>query len=316
MRTKNKLFTLLLISAETTASIAAINKCIKISAISKNLLSEPKSLCYKWRLGNIHYTKTGSGKPLLLIHDIHAAASGHEWSQLVPLLQEHYTVYTIDLLGCGRSEKINMTYTNYLYVQLISDFIKSVIGHRTNVIASGESASIPVMACASDPDLFDQIMLINPLRILDCSLIPGKLAKMYKFMVELPVIGTLLYHIAASKHIIAEEVCSHGFYNPFSVKPKLIDSYYEAAHLGNAPKAIYASSKCNYTKCNITNAIRKIDNSLYIIGGSAVSDIETRLDEYKDCNPAIETAIIPETKGLPHLESPEKVLHLVETFFT
>lgn len=209
-----------------------------------------------------------------------------------------------------------MTYTNYLYVQLISDFIKSVIGHRTNVIASGESASIPVMACASDPDLFDQIMLINPLRILDCSLIPGKLAKMYKFMVELPVIGTLLYHIAASKHIIAEEVCSHGFYNPFSVKPKLIDSYYEAAHLGNAPKAIYASSKCNYTKCNITNAIRKIDNSLYIIGGSAVSDIETRLDEYKDCNPAIETAIIPETKGLPHLESPEKVLHLVETFFT
>ena len=300
MRTKNKLFTLLLISAGTTASIAAINKCIKISAISKNLLSEPKSLCYKWRLGNIHYTKTGSGKPLLLIHDIHAAASGHEWSQLVPLLQEHYTVYTIDLLGCGRSEKINMTYTNYLYVQLLCDFIKS----------------IPVMACASDPDLFDQIMLINPLRILDCSLIPGKLAKMYKFMVELPVIGTLLYHIAASKHIIAEEVCSHGFYNPFSVKPKLIDSYYEAAHLGNAPKAIYASSKCNYTKCNITNAIRKIDNSLYIIGGSAVSDIETRLDEYKDCNPAIETAIIPETKGLPHLESPEKVLHLVETFFT
>lgn len=316
MKTRSKLLTLLILSAGAATTTALINKAIKLSATSRNVLGEPEALCYKWRLGNIYYTRTGSGKPLLLVHDLTPASSGYEWKNLVGKLAENHTVYTIDLLGFGRSEKPNLTYTNYLYVQLISDFIKSVIGHRTNVIASGESASIPVMACASDPDLFDQIMLINPLRILDCSLIPGKLAKMYKFMVELPVIGTLLYHIAASKHIIAEEVCSHGFYNPFSVKPKLIDSYYEAAHLGNAPKAIYASSKCNYTKCNITNAIRKIDNSLYIIGGSAVSDIETRLDEYKDCNPAIETAIIPETKGLPHLESPEKVLHLVETFFT
>ena len=66
-------------------------------------------------------------------------------------------VYTIDLLGCGRSEKLNMTYTNYLYVQLISDFIKSEIGHRVNVIATGEAASIPVMACANNPELFDPV---------------------------------------------------------------------------------------------------------------------------------------------------------------
>ena len=28
------------------------------------------SLCYHWRFGNIHYTKEGSGKPILLIHDL------------------------------------------------------------------------------------------------------------------------------------------------------------------------------------------------------------------------------------------------------
>ena len=155
MKAKNKLLTLLILSASAAATTAAINKAIQVSAVSKNLLAEPESLCFKWRLGNIHYTKEGSGKPLLLIHDLNPMASGHEWKQLIPLLRDEYTIYTIDLLGFGRSEKANMTYTNFLYVQLISDFIKSEIGHRTNVITSGESASIPLMACANNPDLFD-----------------------------------------------------------------------------------------------------------------------------------------------------------------
>lgn len=80
---------------------------------------------------NVYYTKEGTGKPLLLIHDLDTCTSGYEWKQLIPFLSNKYTVYTIDLLGFGRSEKANMTYTNFLYVQLISDFIKSEIGHRT-----------------------------------------------------------------------------------------------------------------------------------------------------------------------------------------
>ena len=248
MKAKNKLLTLLILSAGAAAGTAAINKFIKMTAISRNLLAEPQSLCYKWRLGNIHYTKAGSGKPLLLIHDLNAVSSGYEWKQLISLLQEDYTVYTIDLLGFGRSEKPNMTYTNYLYVQLISDFIKSEIGHRVNVIATGESASIPVMACANNPELFDQLMFINPLSLLNFSLFPGKTARMYKFILDIPVLGTLLYHISCSKHTLTQEFATRGFYNPYLVKSTCIDSYYESAHLGNSPKSVYASIRCNYTK--------------------------------------------------------------------
>lgn len=315
MKTKNKLLTLLVLSAGATVATAAINKFIKITATSKNLLAEPQSLCYKWRLGNIHYTKTGSGKPLLLIHDLNAASSGYEWSQMISRLQENYTVYTIDLLGCGRSEKINMTYTNYLYVQLITDFIKSEIGHRVSVIATGQSASIPVMACANNPELFDQLMFINPLSLLDFSQLPGKMAKMYKFIVDIPVLGTLLYHIASSKQALSQELISCGFYNPYSVKSSCIDSYYESAHLGNSPKAVYASVKCNYTKCNIVNSLKKIDNSIYLIGGGGIESISERLDEYKAYNSAIETTIIPDTKALPQLENPSALYELIKMYF-
>ena len=170
MKAKNKLLTLLILSAGAAVTTAGINKAIQFSAISKNFLAEPEPLCFKWRLGNVYYTKEGTGKPLLLIHDLDTCTSGYEWKQLIPFLSSKYTVYTIDLLGFGRSEKANMTYTNFLYVQLISDFIKSEIGHRTSIITSGEAASIPLMACANNPDLFDQIMAINPLSLLDFSM--------------------------------------------------------------------------------------------------------------------------------------------------
>ena len=257
MKTRNKLLTLLILSSGAAAATALINKAIKLSATSRNVLEEPEALCYKWRLGNIHYTKTGTGKPILLVHDLAPASSGYEWKNLVGKLAETYTVYTIDLLGFGRSEKPNLTYTNYLYVQLLSDFIKSEIGHRTDIVASGSSAALGIMACSNSPELFNQLLFINPESLLSCSQVPGKNAKLYKIILDLPIVGTLIYNIACSKQFITKEFLTNYYYNPYSVKTRIIDAYHESAHLGESPKSVYASLKCNYVKCNIAAALNQ-----------------------------------------------------------
>lgn len=316
MTNKNKLLTMLILSSSAVAATALINKCIKISATSKNILEEPESFCYRWRFGNIHYTKSGNGKPLLLIHDLDAASSGYEWNQVVSSLSKEYTVYTMDLLGCGRSEKPCLTYTNYLYVQLIADFVKSEIGHRTDVIATGHSSALAIMACNNNPELFDKLLLINPDSILTCSQIPGKYAKLYKGFLDLPVIGTLLYHIATSKQAIRESFITQYFYNPYSVRESYVNSYYEAAHLNLSPKSVYASVHCNYTKANVVNAIKKIDNSIYIIGGAGMDNIKDLLNEYTIYNPAIEYTLLPDTKYLPQMEKPAEFISTVKMFFS
>ena len=315
MKTRNKLLTLMIVSSGAAAGTALLNKCIAISASSKNILSEPASCCYKWRLGNIHYTKAGSGKPLLLIHDLTSASSGFEWNFISAKLSEAFTVYTIDLLGCGRSEKPYLTYTNYLYVQLISDFIKSEIGHRTDIIATGASSSLVTMACNNSPELFNQILFINPESLAACGQIPGKYSKFYKGFLDLPILGSLIYNIANSKEALKKEFAIDYFYNPYSVKASFIDAYYEAAHLGGSPKSIFASVKCYYTKCNINNALKKIDNSIYILGGSEVENIDQIIQEYKEVNPAIESSLIANTKKLPQMENPSEVLNIIHMFF-
>ena len=54
---KNKIITAILLSAGAAVGTALINKYIKMSAISRNLLAQPEPRCYRWRLGNIYYTK-------------------------------------------------------------------------------------------------------------------------------------------------------------------------------------------------------------------------------------------------------------------
>ena len=315
MKHKCKILTPILLTVGAAVGTALLNKYIKMSATAKNLLSESRPQTFKWRLGDIHYTKAGSGKPLLLIHDLDYASSSVEWENLISLLKEDYTVYAIDLLGCGRSEKPNLTYTNFLYVQLISDFIKFEIGRRTNVVATGASASIVTMACAYKEELFDQIMFINPESFYSCAQIPGKRAKAYKFLLDTPLIGTMLYHIASSKDALKRIFYEKHFYNPYDAQPILIDKYYEAAHLGLAPKAIFSSTCCNYTKCNISRSLEKINHSIYIIGGGAKPDVNEIINEYTICNPAIESSIIAATKHLPQLEKPAEVYNLIKMFF-
>ena len=171
------------------------------------------------------------------------------------------------------------------------------------------------MACSNSPELFDQIMLVNPNSLLNCSQIPSKEAKLYKLIIELPIVGTLLYNIASSRKLIEESFEQDYFYNPYSVKPMYVDRYLEAAHLGGCPKAIFSSVKCNYIKCNLSNALKKIDNSIYIVGGREQPIIEDIIAEYKELNSAIEHSLIPKTKFLPQLESPAEFAAIVKMFF-
>ena len=150
MNWKKNLKTCTILTGLTVASMHIVNRFVYYMSTIDEMLSDKDAEYYDWRFGRICYHKTGSGSPLLLIHDLNVCSSSYEWNQIVDQLSKTNTVYTIDLLGCGRSDKPYLTYTNYLYVQLITDFIKHIIGEKTDIIAMGESGSFVLMACAND----------------------------------------------------------------------------------------------------------------------------------------------------------------------
>lgn len=313
---KHRLLTVSILVTLTTAAIFFINKFIAISAVIKDLLPGKAQRYYDWRFGRIHYTVQGAGTPLLLIHDLNPCCSTNEWKHLVNSLSAKHTVYCIDLLGCGCSDRPNITYTNFLYVQLITDFIKSVIKERTDVVASGLSGSFVVMACKNDETIINRIMMINPEDLAVLNQIPTKHSKIAKFLLDLPLIGTLVYNIIMAKANIDLYFTENLLYNPFHMDVELVDSYYEAAHLdkGNG-KYLFASIKGKYVYCNIAQTIKTINNSIYIIEGKSNDKAEEIVALYASMNSSIECEFISHSKKLPHIESPRKILEIIDIFF-
>lgn len=315
-KNKHPLLNLTLLVSLTSASIYATNKLITASATIRNLLHGHSKNYFNWRFGKIHYAVKGNGTPLLLIHDLNPCNNIQEWKEVVNALAQDHTVYAIDLLGCGCSDRPKMTYTNYLYVQLITDFIKSVIKEPTDIITSGLSGSFAIMACKNDPSLIRRIMMINPEDLTVLNQIPTRHSKIAKNILELPLIGTLVYNILMARFNIDLLFTEKYMHNPFHVDSSLADIFYESAHLdhGNG-KYLFASLKGKYVYCNIAHAVKSINNSIFILQSEEEPRAKESAALYASLNSSIEYEILPGAKHLPHLEFPEKVFDYIETFF-
>lgn len=312
---KRKLLTISILLAIATGLIYVGNKLIFATAVLKDLLKSNANNFYNWRFGKIYYKKQGKGSPVLLIHDLTIYSSAYEWNRIMDNLSQNHTVYAIDLPGCGRSDKQNITYTNYLYVQAISDFIKNIIQERTDLIVSGYSGSLAVMAYHVDTKLFGKLIMINPPSFDVLKQIPNKRTKIYKFLLELPVFGTLVYNMISCQSNVELLFTEKYLYNPFNISAEWIDTYYESAHRGMSnSKYLLSSMIGRYTNNNICHALKEINQSIFIIEGELENDAKSILTQYESVNPAIESIVLKHAKHLPQLESPERLLEHLNLF--
>ncbi len=311
-KNKHKLLTAGILFTAAAGVIHIVNHAIFTTATLKDLLKSSANNYYDWRFGKVYYKKKGHGSPLLLIHDLTVYSSTYEWNKVIDKLAENHTVYALELLGCGRSEKPKITYTNYLYVQLISDFIKNVIHEKTDIVASSFSSSFSLLACNNEPELFGKLILINPPSLSSLSKAPCKRNKLYKFILELPIFGTLIYNMKTCQSNIQLLLTEQYLFNPFSASAEMIDIYYESSHkgYGNA-RFLLSSIVGNYTNNNVTHALKNINNSIVIINGENELQKEETLESYLTYNPAIEYFNIPKTKHLPQLENTDNFLEIL-----
>lgn len=302
----------LLLTTAAVGSIYAFNRFIAETSASKKLLTDGNGSYYNWKFGKVFYTKKGNGTPLLLIHDTDVSSSSFEWYKLIKKLEKNHTVYTIDLIGCGRSDKPALTYTNYLYVQLIISFVHDVIGTSTDVIASQYSSTFTLMANQLDAELFDHIILINPPSIKNVQGTITTANKIMKDIMELPLIGTFVYNLTHKRSDIDTAFRQRYYKKPQLILGKLEDIYYEAAHSNNGNgKYLYASQISNYMNVHMDHVIRKLEKPIHMIASQDLKSNISTMDSYRHLNSSIEIHYLSGCKLLPQLEIPEKLLSTV-----
>ena len=304
-----------ILTAFATGTIHFVNRFIDMTAEMKNILKSQNGEYYDWKNGRIFYSKRGSGSPILLVHELNPIASSYEWCRLVKKLEKTHTVYTLDLLGCGRSDKPCLTYTNYLYVQLLTDFIHNIIGESPDVITTNNSISFAVLSQNMDRSLIRRIIAINPPALGTFERNPDKYSSVKKILLELPIIGTFIYNIRTHEMNIQKILRETYFAKPQLVSSKMLDAYYESAHMDKSHgKYLMASIEGHYTDNAITHALKKIEIPLYNIESRNMKDAVAIADSYTHKNSYVETSYISNAGLTPQLEVPDKLLGIINMF--
>lgn len=306
---KNRFFSL---TTLTITSMYMYNKFINTKAKNLYPINHYSNFQYKWRYGNIYYTKHGKGSPLLFIHDISSGSSSFEWQYLISEFEKDYTVYALDLIGCGRSEKPCFTYTNFLFVQLINDFICDIIKEKCNVVTSGSASSIALMTALYKEDLTNKIIMINPISI-STELQSVSKENYYKNkLFNFPIIGTFLANRLNTREVFENLFYDYYFNNPYKAENAYIDAYYSSYHNNHTSKSLFSSVYNNYTHTDISLPLKKVENQIYIIGGENEEHIYETMKEYTSLNHNIQTEVINNAKHLPQLEYPSEVISIID----
>lgn len=316
MSLKKRIAVITALLGAATVTIHVVNRIITLVTTLDNILNIKKGSFYEWRFGKIFYTCKGSGSPILLIHDLESYSSSHEWNKIVNKLAETNKVYCIDLLGCGRSDKPNITYTNFLYVQLIADFINDIINEKADVIASNNASSIPIMTAAFDKSVINRIGIINPVSLNSTAKNPTKRTKFAKHLINSPIIGTLIYNILNNKFRIERKFYEDFYSDSTLISTDDIKAYVESAHLGGMnSKHLFASVTGNYLNMNLKHSLSNMDTSIFIIASDSSPNYLTYAETYSRYMPSIEIFISNNTSRYPQLELPDSLVEQIKLIF-
>lgn len=300
-----------LLTTGLATSISMFNRHIFNKVNSETFIKTQGN--YRSKYGNIAYTKSGEGEPLLLIHGIGIGTSKEEWKHNINTLSKYFQVYTIDLLGFGDSDRPNITYTAYLYVQLINNFIDDVIKQPVHVVASSTSAGFASVAYTFNRDNILSLTFINPTGIgTSLNTADNKDCNIRKLL-DTHIIGTSMYNMMSSKNMVRRFLEDEIFYNKDIVSDSLVDIYYNNAHkFGVNNKYVISSFMSNYLNIDLCRFLKDINIPIYIIWGQN-NDINpvSNIKYINEVRPDIKPIIFNNSRALPQYENSKAFNNLI-----
>lgn len=120
-----------------------------------------------WRGWKVRYTfahppsnaATDSNAPLLMLHGFGSALT--QWHENLLPLSQASSVYALDLIGFGVSEKASTTYKVGLWVDQVYEFWRTFIGRPMVLVGHSLGALVALSAAVAHPEMVDRLVLIT-----------------------------------------------------------------------------------------------------------------------------------------------------------
>jgi pimeloyl-ACP methyl ester carboxylesterase len=305
------------------ASGAAIGAAATLNALASRGVTPLENLLggttgwFGWRGRRIFYThrkaRERTGRPVLLLHGIHAAAWSYEWRSNADALSEGHDVYAMDLLGFGMSDRPQVRYSARLYQRLIDDFARQTIDEPATLIASSLTAAYAAVLGARDPGQYPSLVLIEPTGLVRRNTAATTGGDVTRLVVDAPFVGPAVFNALASRRSIRYWL-ERAYVDLDFVTPELVDIYHRAAHQPGARHAP-AAFLSGHLNLDVRGAVRRLRQPVMLVWGEQA--VETPVEDARGflaLNPALQLTILDPAGMLPHDEQAAEFNGLVTRF--
>jgi pimeloyl-ACP methyl ester carboxylesterase len=111
--------------------------------------------------GRLRYLTGGTGPPLVLLHTVRTQAE--HFRHLIPLVQERYTVYALDLPGMGYSQIVpGASYDERAMRAAVERLITQLDLHEVTLLGESMGAVLALTTAADHPERVRRVVAINP----------------------------------------------------------------------------------------------------------------------------------------------------------
>ncbi len=269
---------------------------------------------------NYYVERQASGRPLVLLHSVNAAASAYEMRPLFDLYRTHRPVFALDLPGYGFSERKPREYTPHTFEEALLDLLETQVGEQADVVALSLSCEFAARAAVTRPELFHSLALISPSGLGSKTSRrsyragrAGRTGDGLHRLLSVPFWSRALFDLIATRASIAFFL-SKSFSGP--VAPGLVDYAYAASHQPGAeivPLHFLSGRLFSRNIREIAYAILEVP-TLVLYDRDAYTSFDALPDILK-ANSRWRAVRIAGTLGLPHFEKPAETAKALEDFW-
>jgi len=269
---------------------------------------------------NYYVDRQGTGRPLVLIHSVNAAASSFEMGPLFSHYRGERPVFALDLPGYGFSERSERVYTPELFTRAIEDMLETQVGEPADVIALSLGAEFAARAAQLRPDLVHSLTLISPSGL---NRRPGNtksvVGRMYGFgnlmhlLLTFPLWARPIFDLIATRSSI-EFFLGKSFVGP--IPPGFVAYDYAAAHQPGAHHApLYFLSGKLFTNHIRTAIYERLRTPTLVIYDRDPYSNFGALPDVLLKNPAWQAVRLVPSLGLPHFERLADTADVIDGFW-
>jgi len=257
--------------------------------------------------------------PLILLHGF-GTSIGH-WRQNLAVLGEYHTVYALDMLGFGGSEKALVSYKVDLWVEQVYDFWRTFIRQPVVLVGNSIGSLVSLAAAARHPDMVQGVVMMSlPDPSLEAEAIPAFLQPVVaavKSVVASPAVLKTLFRLVR-RPSIARRWASLAYANPATVTDELIEILIGPAQDRGSAQAFYATVKAVTSAepgLSVKTVLPTLEIPILLIWGQQdrmVPPVFAR--QFANYNPNVQLLTLENAGHCPHDECPELVNQAILTW--